>query len=238
MLRRRVGYMPEEPCLLPGMNAVEMVTGLARIAGMRSVDAMIRAHEVLDYVGLDEARFREVAGYSAGMQQRVKLAQCLVHDPEILLLDEPTNGLDPRGRAHVLDLIRELATVHGKTVLLCSHLLPDVQRACSSVIVLAAGQVRATGVIEELTRDDGRWLRVRLAGQPAAFAEQLREHGVEHTSDRDEALRVRLPPDAADAEVLFTCARASGTVIRGIVPVQQSLDDVFADLLEPGGTGA
>src|SRR5262249_29170102 len=104
-LRRDVGYMPEGDCLIPGLSSVELVATLGRLAGLSAVDALTRAHEVLDYVGLDESRYRPADGYSTGMKQRLKLAQALVHDPALLLLDEPTNGLDPRGRKHMLDLV-------------------------------------------------------------------------------------------------------------------------------------
>ena len=113
---------------------------------------MTRTHEVLDYVGLDEARYRDCDEYSTGMKQRLKLAQALVHDPPILLLDEPTNGLDPKGRRHMLELVHDLGHAQGKSLLVCSHLLPDVERCCDDVVVLQKGRIVAQGSIRELTR--------------------------------------------------------------------------------------
>src|SRR6187455_811915 len=149
-IRARIGYMPESDSHIPGMNAVSFVAYCGQLAGLPAVDAMQRAHEVLYYVGLGEARYRNLETYSTSMKQRVKLAQALVHDPELLLLDEPTNGLDPQGRDEMLVLIRDIATRRGMSLILCSHLLHDVERVCEQVIVLNQGQIARQGSIREL----------------------------------------------------------------------------------------
>ena len=232
-LRREVGYMPEGSCLLPQMNAVETVATLGRISGMDGPDAMARAHEVLDYVGLDEARYRDVATYSTGMQQRVKLAQALVHDPPILLLDEPTNGLDPKGRIRMLDLVSTLATEHGKSVLLCSHLLPDVERTCDHVVVLHQGHVRAQGTIADMTRGDGNWLKLELTdpAQADTLSDAARAAGME-LENPGEGLRVRLPAGIRDADPLFRVALDVGVTIAAVEPTTRSLEEVFMQLLD------
>src|SRR5213082_1415624 len=140
-IRARVGYMPESDSHIPGMNAVSFVAYCGELAGLPPADAMQRAHEMLFYVGLGEARYRAVETYSTGMKQRVKLAQALVHDPEILFLDEPTNGLDPSGREHILKLIGSLRRELGTSVIISSHLLPDIERVCDRVIIVANGRV-------------------------------------------------------------------------------------------------
>src|SRR5256712_13495094 len=129
-IRARVGYMPETDAHIPGMNAVSFVAYCGELAGLPRVDAMQRAHEVLFYVGLGEARYRNVETYSTGMKQRIKLAQALVHDPDLLFLDEPTNGMDPRGRDEMLELVRDLAHNKGVNLIVSSHLLPDVEYTC------------------------------------------------------------------------------------------------------------
>src|SRR5947208_2378773 len=129
-IRARVGYMPESDAHIPGMNAVSFVAYCGELAGLPRVDAMQRAHEVLFYVGLGEARYRNVETYSTGMKQRIKLAQALVHDPDLLFLDEPTNGMDPKGRDEMLELVRDLAHNKGVNLILSSHLLPDVEYTC------------------------------------------------------------------------------------------------------------
>src|SRR3954452_12443091 len=132
-IRARIGYMPESDAHIPGMNAVSFVAYCGELAGLPAVDAMQRAHEVLYYVGLGEARYRNVETYSTGMKQRIKLAQALVHDPDLLFLDEPTNGMDPKGRDEMLALVHDLAHGKGVSVILCSHLLPDVEYCCDHV---------------------------------------------------------------------------------------------------------
>ena len=144
-VRRRIGYMPEVDCHLPGMTAARFVAFAGELSGLPADEATSRAHEVLYYVGLDEARYRRVDTYSTGMKQRVKLAQALVHDPDLLLLDEPTNGLDPDGREEMLALIRDVAARREMSLVLCSHLLRDVESVCERVIVLKQGEVAAAG---------------------------------------------------------------------------------------------
>src|SRR5205807_8420956 len=142
-IRARVGYMPENDAHIPGMNAVSFVAYCGELAGLPRVDATERAHEVLFYVGLGEARYRNIETYSTGMKQRIKLAQALVHDPDLLLLDEPTNGMDPKGREEMLALVRDLGQNKGISLLLSSHVLPDVEYACDHVIVMDKGGVVA-----------------------------------------------------------------------------------------------
>ena len=131
-----------------GMNAVSFVAYCGELAGLPRADAMQRAHEVLFYVGLGEARYRNVETYSTGMKQRIKLAQALVHDPDLLFLDEPTNGMDPKGRDEMLALVRDIATTKAITLILSSHLLPDVEFACDHVVVLHKGAVATQGPIK------------------------------------------------------------------------------------------
>ena len=143
-LRVRLGYMPEHDCLPTGMTAHDMVVHLAEMRGLSRRDATLRASEVLFQVGLEEERARLIGTYSTGMKQRAKLAQALVHDPDLVVLDEPTNGLDPAGRVEMISLVRRLSRDLGIQVLLSSHVLEDVERTCDAVVVLRAGQVVAS----------------------------------------------------------------------------------------------
>src|SRR6186713_3473213 len=168
-IRARIGYMPESDSHIPGMNAVSFVAYCGQLAGLPAVDAMQRAHEVLYYVGLGEARYRNVETYSTGMKQRIKLAQALVHDPDLLFLDEPTNGMDPKGREEMLDLIVDIARNKGINVILSSHLLPDVEHTCDHVIVLDKGAVATQGRIDGLKGTGGSVVELRVKGDAAAF---------------------------------------------------------------------
>src|SRR5437763_4979577 len=161
-IRARVGYMPETDGHIPGMNAVSFVAYCGELAGLPRTDAMQRAHEVLFYVGLGEARYRNVETYSTGMKQRIKLAQALVHDPDLLLLDEPTNGMDPKGRDEMLELVRDIAHNKGINLILSSHLLPDVEYTCDSVVVIDKGTVATAGPIDALKQPRGRVFELRV----------------------------------------------------------------------------
>jgi ABC-2 type transport system ATP-binding protein len=154
-VRARVGYMPEHDCLPPDMVAAELVTHLARMSGLPKTAARERASEALRHVGLYEERYRQVGGYSTGMKQRVKLAQALVHDPDLLLLDEPTNGLDPAGREAMLLLIQRIGTEFGISIVVCSHLLGEVERICDTLVAIDAGRLLRADRISSMTGGTG-----------------------------------------------------------------------------------
>ncbi len=226
-IRKRVGYMPESDCLLPGMTAVEIVSSLAKLTGLNRQDAITRAHEVLDYVELDEARYRALDGYSTGMKQRLKLAQALVHDPDFLLLDEPTNGLDPAGRRHMLSLVEDLGRNQNKNILLCSHLLPDVERTCDNVVVLVKGQAILQGSIAELTAAESRRLRVEVEDGAGRLQAALEAATYATSLNEDGALMVTLPHGVEDADALCGFAAGEGVNISSIDPVRSTLEEVF-----------
>src|ERR1043166_1711629 len=149
-IRKRVGYTPEQDCHIPGMVGCEYVTYCARLCGLPFQAARQRAHEMLDFVGMGQERYRKVDTYSTGMKQRLKLAQAIVHDPEIVFLDEPTNGLDPKGQAQILELVQSLWTTYGITVVLSSHLLHDVDRICEQIIIISRGRLLVHDTLENL----------------------------------------------------------------------------------------
>src|SRR5438093_9178881 len=176
-IRARVGYMPESDAHIPCMNAVSFVAYCGELAGLPRVDAMQRAHEMLFYVGLGEARYRNLETYSTGMKQRIKLAQALVHDPDLLFLDEPTNGMDPKGRDEMLELVRDLAHNKGVHLILSSHLLPDVEYTCDFVVVMDQGAVATAGPIDALKQPRGRVYELRVktrSGDIDPFIAELR----------------------------------------------------------------
>jgi len=228
-IRARIGYMPENDAHIPGVNAVSFVAYCGELAGLPRTDAMQRAHEVLFYVGLGEARYRNVETYSTGMKQRIKLAQALVHDPDLLFLDEPTNGMDPKGRDEMLELVRDLARNKGVNLILSSHLLPDVEYTCDSVIVMDKGRIAAAGPIEKLKQPRGRVyeLRVKTASDLELFFDRLRAAGLDcHATDED-VVRVFVPGEGG-ARQLFAIAAAEQAQVRHLRPSVPTLEDVFA----------
>jgi ABC-2 type transport system ATP-binding protein len=228
-LRARIGYMPENDAHIPGMNAVSFVAYCAELSGLPRVDAMQRAHEVLFYVGLGEARYRNVETYSTGMKQRIKLAQALVHDPDLLFLDEPTNGMDPKGRDEMLDLVRDLAHNKGVNVIVSSHLLPDIEYTCDGVVVMDKGRVVAQGPIDSLKQPRGQVfeLRVKTHNGLASFIETLRAAGLECHATDDDVMRVFVPGDGG-ANRVFALAAAHHVQVRHLRPSVPTLEDVFA----------
>jgi ABC-2 type transport system ATP-binding protein len=224
-IRQAVGFAPEDECLFPGVAGIESVAYAGELCGMSWKDAMQRGHEVLNYVGLGEARYRRVESYSTGMKQRLKLAAAIVHDPRLLILDEPTNGMDPAGRQEVLELARDLARNKGMSLLFSSHLLPDVEAVCDHVIVLANGQLLAQGQIRELKQQHERTVEARVKTDPAAFARRLVEQGCA-VSERGEMLQVRLP-EGKSRDLLWKVAAAMGEQIRYLRPQRSTLEEVF-----------
>ncbi len=176
-IRQRVGYMPEHDCLPADTSATEFVVHMARMSGLPMTAARERTADVLRHVGLYEERYRAIGGYSTGMKQRVKLAQALVHDPELVLLDEPTNGLDPTGRDEMLGLIRRVRTEFGISVLVTSHLLGELERICDHVVVIDGGALLRSSSTADVTAASGVLL-VETDERPDALAGALQQAGV------------------------------------------------------------
>ena len=230
-VRAKLGYMPESDGHIPGMNAVTFVAYCGELSGLPATDAMQRAHEVLYYVGLGEARYRNLETYSTGMKQRIKLAQALVHDPDLLILDEPTNGMDPKGRDEMLELIRDLAHNKGINLILSSHLLPDVEYTCDHLVVLDKGAVATFGPIDQLKGPAGRVFEVRVKGDSDLFVEAARAADFKcHETDED-IMRVFVPGEVAapgdDQRRLCALAVEAGVQIRHLRASVPTLEEVF-----------
>src|SRR6267154_5120152 len=219
-IRARVGYAPESDAHIPGMNAVSFVAYCGELGGLPRTDAVQRAHEVLFYVGLGEARYRNVETYSTGMKQRIKLAQALVHDPDLLFLDEPTNGMDPKGRDEMLELVHDLAHNKNINLILASHVLPDVEHVCDEVVVMDKGKIVAAGPIAALKQPRGRVYELRVktpTGEIEPFLQRLRDAGLDcHATDED-VMRVFVPGEGGPRD-LFALASAAKVQVRHLRP--------------------
>ena len=224
-VREAVGFVPEDECLFPGTAGVDFVAYAGELGGMAAADALQRAHEVLDYVGLGEARYRQCESYSTGMKQRLKIASAIVHDPRLLILDEPTNGMDPQGREEVLQLARDLAHNKGMSLLFSSHLLPDVEAVCEHVLVLGRGTLLAQGRIEEMKELHRNAYEVRVKNDQEEFGDRLTADGLRVTP-RDDVLLVELPEGQTEA-VLWKAAHRTGHQIRHLRPQRSTLEEVF-----------
>ena len=233
-IRERVGYMPEHDCLLPEMSGVGFVAYMGRISGLPKEIAFQRAHEVLQFAGLREERYRKISEYSVGMRQRVKLAQALVHDPALCILDEPTSGLDPPGRDAMLGLLKLLAARTGRSMILSTHLLGDVERVCDQVVMLNSGRLLASGTLEELRAHGRDELVLRVKGDPAPFVAALARRGIEVRSGRFD-LRLDRPADGTLP--LFEAARETGLQIRQLTPAVHSVEELFLRYVANDGAG-
>ncbi len=228
-LRRRIGYMPEHDCLPLEMAASDLVVHLAQLRGLPRRVAIRRASEALFVVGLEEERSRLIGTYSTGMRQRAKLAQAIVHSPELVILDEPTNGLDPAGRGEMLELVRRLSRELGISVLMSSHVLDDIQRTCDAVVVLRDGRVAASERISQLAAG-GDTMAVRVTGDATAFAAALAARG--QVAERDgETFTLHVDGDPV-LDAIRDAAAESGAGITRLGPAGRSLEDAVIEAME------
>ncbi|MFP6582194.1 MAG: ABC transporter ATP-binding protein [Candidatus Hydrogenedentota bacterium] len=229
-VRLKIGYMPEREVMSPNISAVSFLTYCGELLGMTRVDALERAHEVLNYVTLGEARYRNMQTYSTGMLQRVKLGQALIHDPKILLLDEPTNGLDPDSRIEMLELVRDLAYERGITVLLSSHLLPDVQHVCEHILIINDGKVVKQGSMKELTELQDKKYEVRVRDNKNEFIQKVLDAGYQCGELKNGDLFIG-QPHGLEPQALFEIARSCDTQIRHFRQARRTLAEAFMHAL-------
>jgi ABC-2 type transport system ATP-binding protein len=229
-IRQKIGYMPEDDCFLPHLKGVEAIRYMGELAGLPTSGALGRAHEVCDFVGLGEERYREMHTYSMGMRQKAKLAQALTHDPDILILDEPSNGLAPASRERMLELIEYLRKEHGKTILLSTHLLHDVEQICDHVVILGGGRKLLQGDIAELTKSRDDCVNLTVQGDRQTFSAALEAEGMTVEQLKHDNMKVR-GTEAARLS-MAVAARSDDAVIRRLRPERSSLENVFLAAIE------
>lgn len=227
-LRARIGYVPERDASIPGLNAIESVAFCARLAGIPAQDALLRAHDVVTYVGLDEARYRIPETLSTGLRQRLKFAQALVHDPDLLLLDEPTSGVDPRGREGLLALMHDLKSRARMSLVVSTHLLREIERLCDAIVMLRTGSVAAQGPVNDWREWDRRTFELRIKGDARTMLAALEQAGVAHEAADDDALRITLPD--GDPRLVFAVASRLGMQVRHLRPARAALEATYERL--------
>ncbi|MGI9471245.1 MAG: ABC transporter ATP-binding protein [Rubripirellula sp.] len=224
-IRDLVGYLPEDDCYIAGLSGIESVTFMANLSGLPRIEGLRRAHEIADFCDIGEERYRPVESYSTGMRQKLKFAQALVHDPPFLILDEPTTGLDPDQREAMLRRIRTLCRDHGKSILLSTHILPDVRAVCDQVIILVRGTVRVIDSLANLSRPAEPTLHVMTYGENDAFIREVSNLGHHVETDPDGSLRIT----GVDTAAIWRIATSTNTSVRRLAPAQNSLDKIFFD---------
>jgi ABC-2 type transport system ATP-binding protein len=235
-VRAHVGFMPEHDCLPPDQSAADLVAFLGELSGLPPRPARQRASDVLDLVGLDEARFRPIGGFSTGMRQRVKLAQAIVADPELVLLDEPTAGLDPIGREEMLELVMRLAAF-GVAVVLSTHLLDDVQRVCEHVVMIDRGQLVVAGRTAELLERTGA-VRLTVGGDDGSrrLVDALAALGFVAAETEDGAVEVASADDTGRAlDAARDVVAELGLPLFSMTTQHTSLDEVYLRQAGAGG---
>jgi len=242
-VRSLVGYMPENDSFVAGMSAVRLVRLMGELSGLPAGAALERAHEALFYVGLGEARYREIGTYSQGMKQLVKLAQALVHGPRLLLLDEPTNALDPPARERMLSHVEAIRDSGEAQIVLSSHLLRDVERCCDEVLVLKDGRIAAYRDLAAERRANRKFLELELAGAEDGFLDAMRDLGAEcAVVARRGRRRVKMVlPEGVEVRHLYAEAEGRRVQIRRLSYKRDSLEEIFLQAMEdvpPEAAGA
>lgn len=229
LVRDMIGYMPEHDCLIENFTAVELVSYMGQVSGMVKRDAIPRSHEVLDFVGIGEERYRLISSYSTGMKQRVKLAQAIVHDPKILFLDEPTNGMDPQGREDMMDLIKNISS-SDKSILVSSHILDDVERVSAHVVIINSGRLVTEGDMDTLLAKKELLKKIQARGQPEAlgnFAKALGDVYEVRSVNQDLTQTSIVIINEADGTPIFDIAKQAGVQLRAYFPERSTLEDLF-----------
>ncbi|MGH9395645.1 MAG: ABC transporter ATP-binding protein [Terriglobia bacterium] len=230
-IRTVAGYMPEHDSFIAPMTAVSFIRLMAELSGLPTEAALERAHEALFYVGLGEARYRKLGTYSLGMRQLAKLAQAIAHGPKLVILDEPTNGLDPPARQRMIRLIREMRDTRELNILLCSHLLRDVEECCDEAIILKDGRIVHTSNLEEERKANRRFLELETVGDDGSLAEAAGKLGCECALSGARRMKMVLP-EGFEIRDLFRLAAERNVQLRRMSFRRDSLEDIFLKAME------
>jgi ABC-2 type transport system ATP-binding protein len=225
-VRTRIGYMPETDSFIANLTAVSFLRLMGELSGLPGKIALEKAHEALFHVGLGEARYRELRTYSLGMKQMAKLAQAIVHGPELLILDEPTNGLDPSARQRMLRLVREMKEEQGMNVLLCSHLLRDVEQVCDEVVIMKDGMIVHECNLEEERRSNKCFVELEVTGDDANLRGALPEIGGDGVTEGGGRWRIVLPP-AVEIQALWSLLGRQNLLVRKLTYRRDTLEEIF-----------
>lgn len=231
-VKAKIGYMPENDAFIAGMTAVAFVRMMGELSGLPAEAALERAHEVLFYVGLGEARYRPLGTYSLGMKQLAKLAQAMVHGPRLLILDEPTNGLDPPARQRMIRLVKQMRETGSMHIVVCSHLLRDVEETCEEVLILKHGRIVHYANLEEERRANKRFVELETLGDTGGFAEELVERGCECVALGQGRFKMVVPVEFEMREI-YRLAAARDLQLRRLNYRRDTLEDIFLKAMAP-----
>ena len=247
-IRDTVGYLPEDDCFIAGLSGIESVRYMARMSGFEPTEALRRSHEVMDFADIGQERYRNVETYSTGMRQKLKFAQSIVHDPQLLICDEPTSGLDPEQRTSMLRKLKNLAAKHGKSILICTHILHDVRAVCDQVIIMSRGQIRLVDSLENLSRPSKVGTVVHLDRRLEGSAENpfpdanelinaLSRHQVDsHLMQRGQVWVDNVAPE--ESQLIWQVANEAGLYIDQLSAAKNSLEEIFFNTVKEAESAA
>jgi ABC-2 type transport system ATP-binding protein len=230
-VRSLIGYMPENDSFIAGMPAITYVRMAAELSGLPAEAALERAHEALFYVGLGEARYRKLGAYSLGMQQMAKLAQAIVHGPRLVILDEPTNGLDPQARVRMIRLIREMRDLESMHILICSHLLRDVEETCEEAVILKGGKIVHYSNLEEERSSNRRFVEIETEGDDGTFADAIERLGCACAVTSPGRIKTVLT-EGIEIRDIYRLAADRDVQLRRLNYRRDSLEDIFLKAME------
>jgi len=234
MIRSQVGYMPEDDCFIEGIAGVEMVQFAAQLTGFPAMRSLQRAHEILDFCGTGQERYRQVETYSTGMRQKLKFAQAIVHSPKLLILDEPTSGLDPEERIAMLNRIKLLGQRSSMSVIICTHILKDVQDICEHAVVLVDGAIRLVESVENLRRPATPSFQVRVVGATKDLIDLVHREGGSAVLGNHNTITIH-DPEMQGERRIWQWARDAGVGLKSIVPAKVSMEEVFIQVVKEAG---
>ena len=233
-IRSKIGYMPEYNALDPNLFAVDQVRYAGELLGMNSKTATQRAHEVLEYVGLKDQRYRKIETFSTGMLQATKLACALVHDPEILICDEPTNGLDQRARSFMLQTLKRTVVEGERSVLMSSHVMDDVQEVCDSIVMIHKGKIVLQGYFDDFAEQVDKEIEVVIWGGASRMEEELATDGLE-ARRLGRVIRIKVESESTVDKILNAAVRAE-VQVRQMKEYEPDLEDIFLLVMEKLGS--
>ncbi len=233
LIRSKIGYMPEYDSLDPGLTAIDQVRYSGELLGMNPDAATQRAHEVLQYVGLKDQRYRKIETFSTGMKQAAKLACALIHDPEILICDEPTNGLDQRAREFMLQTLRKTVMEGGRSVLMSSHVMDDVETVCDRIVMIHKGKIVVHRSIDDMVKQVEKEIEISVWGGASKMETELSSRGLS-VRRMGRNMRVTKIDDDTYTEILSAAAEA-GVQVRKMTEYEPDLEDIFLLIMDKLG---
>ena len=230
-IRKKIGYMPEHDCIPNKMTGVEFLIEMGLISGLDYQTATQRTHEILGYLRMGEEKYRLIEEYSGGMRQKIKLAQGLVHGPEIMFLDEPTSGLDPNARQEMLETINGLAEISDTNVLLSTHILQDVETVCDYVIIINNGKLQIKENVKELIKRQTDTIQIRIGENSEEFLSILKQNDAKRNIEITERwIRIPYKDDNSFKEIISAAAKANSQLYE-MERVAVTMDNIYLEVV-------